>query len=61
MRDTHVGPAIWHDWVPGALANGTLKCKPGPDVVGRGLEKIQEAVDLMKTGPSAKKYVVEIV
>jgi hypothetical protein len=37
-----------------------LKCKPGPDIVGQGLDKIQEAVDLMKTGPSGKKYVVEI-
>jgi hypothetical protein len=46
--------------MPVALANGTLKCKPDPHVVGQGLEKIQEAVDMMKTKPSAKKFVVEI-
>ena len=60
LRDTQVGPAIWHDWVPGALTNGSLKCKPGPDIVGQGLEKIQEAVDMMKSGASAQKFVVEI-
>ncbi|KAK3725941.1 hypothetical protein LTR37_000089 [Vermiconidia calcicola] len=60
LKGTEVGPAIWQQWVPAALANGTLKCKPDAYVVGQGLEKIQEAVDAWKSGASARKYVVEI-
>ncbi len=43
-----------------ALANGSLKCKPDPHVVGQGLEAIQEACDMMGKGASAQKFVVEI-
>ena len=60
LKDTEVGPAIRHKWVPEALANGSLKCKPDPNVVGQGLEKIQEACDSMKGGVSAMKLVVEL-
>ena len=61
MKRTEVGPAIWHKWVSGALANGTLKCKPDAYVVGSGLEKCQEACDMLKDkGASARKYVVEL-
>ena len=43
-----------------ALANGSFKCKPDPQVVGKGLESIQKAVDLMGQGVSATKLVVEM-
>ena len=49
-----------HKWMPAALANGSLKCKPDPKVVGQGLEKIQEACDLIGKGVSATKLVVEL-
>ena len=60
LKDTEVGPAILRDWVPAALANGTLKCKPDAHVAGKGLEACQDAVDLIKKGASAKKFVVEV-
>lgn len=60
IKNTAVGPAIWGRWISAALDSGTLKCKPDAHVVGQGLEKIQEACDLMKEGASAKKYVVEL-
>ena len=53
-------PAVWSDWLTVALGNGTLKPKPDAFVVGKGLEKIQEAVDLMGKGVSARKLVVEL-
>ena len=59
IKETAVGPAIWHDWVYGALSNGTLRCKPDVKVVGKGLESVQAAVDLMKDGVSATKLVIE--
>ena len=47
-------------WVTGALANGSLKCKPDAHVVGSGLENIQEGLDKLGKPVSARKYVVEL-
>jgi hypothetical protein len=49
--------AIWK-WLENALAEGKIQCMPPHEVVGRGLESVQEAVDLMGKGVSAKKLVV---
>jgi NADPH:quinone reductase-like Zn-dependent oxidoreductase len=54
----HVAKAIWKDFVPKALENGRLKTKPNPEVVGKGLQDIQHAVDVLKEGVSAKKIIV---
>lgn len=54
----HVAKAIWNEFVPKALENGRLKTKPNPEVVGKGLQDIQHAVDVLKRGVSAKKIVV---
>lgn len=51
---------VWVDWLPAALEKGLMKCKPDPEVVGQGLEKIQDAVDVIGAGVSAKKIVVEL-
>ncbi|OJZ86892.1 hypothetical protein ASPFODRAFT_134061 [Aspergillus luchuensis CBS 106.47] len=56
----HVAEGIWRDFVFRALENGRLQPKPDPDVVGKGLEKVQEAVDILKKGVSAKKIVVTL-
>ncbi|KAK0123654.1 hypothetical protein ONS95_008666 [Cadophora gregata] len=61
LKDNEVGPAIWDRWLTPALENGTMKCRPEPGVVGKGLESIQGALDLQARGVSAKKLVVEIV
>ncbi|KAK5134036.1 hypothetical protein LTR08_007041 [Meristemomyces frigidus] len=61
IKHDKIGPAIWGQWVTPALAKGTLRCKPEPKVVGRGLEAIQEACDRMSEGVSATKLVVEIL
>jgi hypothetical protein len=55
-----VGPAVWDEWLPKALEAKTLKCKPDPVIVGKGLDKIQEALDRGLAGVSAQKMVVEI-
>ncbi|KAJ6509198.1 chaperonin 10-like protein [Mycena vitilis] len=56
-----VGRTIWGDWMYGALADGSMKCRPHYEVVGQGLEGVQGALDAMGKGVSAKKLVVEIV
>ena len=60
MRDSEVGPAVWKDFLMPALERGVLKCKPDANVVGRGLEKIQEAMDKFEKPVSATKFVVEL-
>jgi len=37
-----------------------MRCLPKPEIIGRGLEYIQEACDRMMKGVSATKLVAEI-
>ncbi|KAI5356650.1 putative GroES-like superfamily, alcohol dehydrogenase-like, NAD(P)-binding domain superfamily [Septoria linicola] len=52
--------AVFAKWLPLALRSGQLKCKPEPFIVGRGLDSLQDACDLMAKGVSAQKLVVEL-
>lgn len=56
----HPGAELWSKFVPKALESGVLKAKPDPLVVGHGLNKIQEAMDIQKKGVSAQKIVVTL-
>ncbi|KAJ9605297.1 hypothetical protein H2200_009954 [Cladophialophora chaetospira] len=56
-----VGPAIYNDFLPAALKSGQFRALPEAMVVGHGLEKVQEAMDVLKAGVSAKKVVVTLV
>jgi NADPH:quinone reductase-like Zn-dependent oxidoreductase len=55
-----VGPAIWVDFLPRALAEGRYVAAPEPRVVGHGLGAIQGAFDIQKKGVSASKIVVTL-
>ena len=55
-----VGTYIWKEFLPSALEAGTFHYKPDPEIVGHGLENVQEAVNLLAEGVSAKKLVVTI-
>ncbi|KAM6516703.1 hypothetical protein FALCPG4_014876 [Fusarium falciforme] len=52
--------AVWGEFVPKAIASGRLQFKPDPVVVGKGLEGLQDGLDKLKGGVSARKYVVQI-
>ena len=60
LVDSGVGKAVYQDFLPGALADGSFVAAPAPEVVGTGLEFIQEAFELQKKGVSAKKLVVRL-
>lgn len=60
IRRSDLGSAIWAEWLPEALADGSMLCKPDPEIVGKGLERIRDAVEAMGKGVSAKKLVVEL-
>ncbi|KAK7039690.1 chaperonin 10-like protein [Favolaschia claudopus] len=58
---SEVSGAVWGAWLEGALRDGSMKCRPKYEVVGKGLEAVQDAMDLMSKGVSAKKLVVEFI
>ena len=57
--DSVVG-RLWHDFLPKALVEGVFVPEPQPLIVGKGLEKIQEAYEICLKGVSAQKVVVTI-
>lgn len=60
LRDNEVGPAVYADFLPGALASGAYRAAPEAEVVGHGLERIPEALRLLRAGVSARKLVVTL-
>ncbi|CAD0100780.1 unnamed protein product [Aureobasidium mustum] len=60
LKDNAVGRAIYVDYLPKALAAGAFIPAPGPQIVGNGLEHVQQAVDQIMKGVSATKLVVTL-
>jgi len=55
-----VGPAVFGDFLPDALADGRFRAAPEPRVVGTGIASIPEALAVLRGGVSAAKIVVSI-
>lgn len=60
LMTNEVGPMLWHDYLPQALADARHVCAPAAEVVGDGLEAIQGALDRLHGGVSARKLVVRL-
>ena len=60
LKDTPVGPAIYRDFLPGALATGAFRSEPPAEVVGHGLGAIPTGLKQLSGGVSAKKLVVTL-
>jgi hypothetical protein len=60
LKDNEVGPGIYTDFLPAALASGAYRAAPAPLVVGEGLEQIPSALDQLRKGVSASKLVVRL-
>jgi NADPH:quinone reductase-like Zn-dependent oxidoreductase len=58
IKASGVGKAVYMDYLAPALARGRFVPAPEPQVVGKGLEDVQKAMDVQKEGVSAKKIVV---
>jgi len=58
--DSVVSRLVYRDFLPRALAARQFVPAPEPLVVGRGLDKIQEAMDVQQKGVSAQKVVVSL-
>lgn len=55
-----VATPVWREYATAALQRGKLKCLPSPIIVGKGLDKINEALKRCEAGVSAAKLVVEL-
>ncbi|PQE15336.1 hypothetical protein CJF30_00011171 [Rutstroemia sp. NJR-2017a BBW] len=59
FSNSDMGKTIW-SWLDQAIETRVIKYMPQSEVVGKGLEDVQKAVDMLAKGVSAKKLVVSI-
>ena len=60
LADNEVGPAIYVDFLPKALADGRFAAAPPALVAGVGLESIETGFEVQRKGMSARKVVVSL-
>ena len=64
LFDNEVGPMIYANFLPSALADGRYVAAPDPLVVGRGLDQIPAALEAQKNGVSAqeagRRFMIEL-
>lgn len=60
LMTNEVGPMLWGRFLPEALAEGRYVTAPRSEVIGTGLECIQPALDALRAGASATKFVVTL-
>lgn len=60
LYDGPVAEAVYGSFLPSALEQRSFVPAPEPQVIGHGLDKIQEAFDVGRKGVSAKKLVVTV-
>ena len=60
LKDNEVGPGIFVDFLPAALAAKIYQAAPAAVVVGDGLDQIPTAIDRLRKGVSATKLVVRL-
>ncbi|ESZ93887.1 putative quinone oxidoreductase [Sclerotinia borealis F-4128] len=59
LVDLDIGDAVWRKYVPEALAVEKYLAKPDPEVLEGGLERVQDGIDILRKGVSAKKIMIE--
>ncbi len=60
LVDNEVGPAVFVDFLPRALAEGRFVAAPPAMVVGAGLEALEAGFEAQRRGVSARKVVVSL-
>ena len=60
MARNGIGQAIYTEFLPKVLQESSYVAAPEPEIVGNGLESIQEAYNRQEKGMSAKKVVVTV-
>lgn len=57
---TAVGPAVYRDFLPAALADGRYRTSPAAQVVGHGLGSVPAGLVRLRGGVSGRKLVVSL-
>lgn len=60
LVDSDLAEKVYNNYLPAALETGEFRPAPGPQVVGKSLQEIQEAFEACKKGVSASKVVVTL-
>ena len=60
LVSNEVGPMIFAEFLPAALAEGRYAVVPSPQIVGHGLDAIPAALEQQRRGVSATKLVVTL-
>jgi NADPH:quinone reductase-like Zn-dependent oxidoreductase len=60
FKDKEAASFVFKEYLPKALEEGKFVPAPDPVVVGKGLHAIQDGVDVLRKGVSAKKVVVTL-
>jgi len=60
LMTNEVGPMLWGEFLPAALADGRYIAAPAAEVVGSSLADVQPALDRLRLGVSAKKLVITL-
>ncbi|MDT8910031.1 zinc-binding alcohol dehydrogenase family protein [Amycolatopsis sp. PS_44_ISF1] len=60
LKDNEVGPAVYTEFLPAALAAGSYRAAPPATVTGHGLDHIPPALHRLRRGVSATKLVVTL-
>ena len=60
LAHNEVSTAVYADFLPQALANGSFVAAPDPEVAGIGLASVQAALEIQRRGVSARKVVVSL-
>ena len=60
LMTNEVGPMLWSEYLPVALADGRYQAAPEAQIVGVGLDQVQPALDALRRGVSARKLVVSL-
>lgn len=58
FKDRKLSRPIFQGYLCHALTQDKYRCAPKPEVVGQGLESLQEGLNQLKQGVSTKKFVV---
>lgn len=59
-KAAHLSETIFRTWLPQAMESGAVRPVPLPEVLGRGLAAVQDGLDRMKQGVSARKLIIEL-
>jgi NADPH:quinone reductase-like Zn-dependent oxidoreductase len=61
LKNNEVSTAVYQDYLPAALSNGSFRPSPSPTVIGTGLKFLQAGLDMQRKGVSATKIVIKLM